>query len=235
MECSVCSHTKPQAQFKVVTSKCRHPARTCHPCVARFLRVELTSKQATEFRCPEPACKLLLQPHEVSQFLETPLQHLLSQTQLKKCLQSMSDFYWCSKPDCGYGGLGDPQLSFFQCEKCSTRTCFRHGVVWHEGISCNDYDNDVQSTEDQANAGYIRAHTKPCPKCKVPTEKSEGCDKMQCSQCMQEYCWRCMADFKWIREEGNHRHRETCMHYFAWEGSNHSDADADADSDADAD
>jgi E3 ubiquitin-protein ligase RNF14 len=37
--------------------------------------------------------------------------------------------------------------------------------------------------------------------------------------CGHKYCWRCMAEFGPIRREGNHRHKETCTHYFPWTGT----------------
>mmetsp|Transcript_37190 Transcript_37190/g.76222 ORF Transcript_37190/g.76222 Transcript_37190/m.76222 type:complete len:113 (-) Transcript_37190:118-456(-) len=33
--------------------------------------------------------------------------------------------------------------------------------------------------------------TRPCPICKVPVQKEDGCDNIQCSQCNHRFCWRC--------------------------------------------
>ncbi|CAJ1339625.1 unnamed protein product [Effrenium voratum] len=33
--------------------------------------------------------------------------------------------------------------------------------------------------------------TKPCPGCKCPTEKTEGCNHMECPSCRCNWCWTC--------------------------------------------
>lgn len=31
----------------------------------------------------------------------------------------------------------------------------------------------------------------PCPTCKMPIEKTEGCSKMECPNCRNYFCWIC--------------------------------------------
>ncbi|CAE6376392.1 unnamed protein product [Rhizoctonia solani] len=47
-------------------------------------------------------------------------------------------------------------------------------------------------------------------------EKVDGCDHITCSLpggCGHEFCWICLADYKLILQEGNHRHNQDCSHY----------------------
>ena len=47
---------------------------------------------------------------------------------------------------------------------------------------------------DDANSkNTINRSTKPCPGCKVPTEKSGGCNHMNCTRCNYEWCWLCLV------------------------------------------
>ena len=46
--------------------------------------------------------------------------------------------------------------------------------------------------ETLADAMWISANTKRCPKCSTPIEKNEGCNHMTCRKCRHEFCWICM-------------------------------------------
>ena len=62
------------------------------------------------------------------------------------------------------------------CAACGTTACRRcHGLITAEGHVCNP--DDVASLEK------IKAASKPCPSCRAPIEKSEGCSQMFCVAC----------------------------------------------------
>ncbi|CAD6196758.1 unnamed protein product [Caenorhabditis auriculariae] len=41
------------------------------------------------------------------------------------------------------------------------------------------------------NSNWFEENSKPCPKCRVPIEKIEGCHKMHCTKCDCYFCWLC--------------------------------------------
>ena len=58
------------------------------------------------------------------------------------------------------------------------------------GVSLCRYEQAIRD-EERANRAAIAHFTKPCPQCKVPTEKNNGCNHMTCRGCGQDWCWIC--------------------------------------------
>jgi len=56
-----------------------------------------------------------------------------------------------------------------------------------------------------ASLKLLKESSKPCPGCKMATEKTEGCNKMTCAYCSCFWCWRCeveIAGYEHFREGG---------------------------------
>ncbi|XP_037076812.1 ankyrin repeat and IBR domain-containing protein 1-like [Pollicipes pollicipes] len=51
-------------------------------------------------------------------------------------------------------------------------------------------------TEDAANALWLVTNSKPCPNCRSPIQKNEGCNHMRCSKCKHDFCWMCLEGWK---------------------------------------
>jgi hypothetical protein len=107
--------------------------------------------------------------------------------------------------------------------------CLSCAQVAHSPLSCSDFPNwhtqvqeetknsdlkEGSSGDDMANAMWVAANTKRCPRCSTPIEKDEGCNHMCCRKCRKEFCWICMQD--WSLHSDNtggyfqcNRYRET--------------------------
>lgn len=61
-----------------------------------------------------------------------------------------------------------------------------------------DEERVGQGFEDVAQRLWLKANTRPCPNCKCPIEKDDGCNHMICSNrhCRHEFCWICREDWK---------------------------------------
>lgn len=66
---------------------------------------------------------------------------------------------------------------------------------WFQKISEETKNADAKSSDDIANALWVAANTKRCPRCSTAIEKDEGCNHMSCRKCRYEFCWICMEDW----------------------------------------
>ncbi len=113
-----------------------------------------------------------------------------------------------------YEGVED--LEYTNCRsrqqpKKAHRFCFSCGEEVHWPLTCErlaewkERINDEIGKVDDKNGGsdfnalaqkvWLKANTRPCPKCKVPIEKADGCNHMVCHHCHHEFCWICRQDW----------------------------------------
>ncbi|KAK7075810.1 Park2p [Halocaridina rubra] len=73
-------------------------------------------------------------------------------------------------------------------------------MVENSGMFNVDPTRAASSRWDEATSLAIRVTTKPCPKCRTPTERDGGCMHMVCtrSSCNFHWCWVCQTE--WTRE-----------------------------------
>ncbi|GBG28256.1 E3 ubiquitin-protein ligase arih1 [Hondaea fermentalgiana] len=70
--------------------------------------------------------------------------------------------------------------------------------AWHQVLVAAEEARQVKAAprkeQEQVMAKrWILNNARPCPKCKVPIEKMQGCNHMVCSSCKHEYCWACLG------------------------------------------
>ena len=82
----------------------------------------------------------------------------------------------CMNSHCN--GKMKQEANHFECLKCSTRFCKECEKVQKETHVCKK--EDIESLK------LISAIPK-CPKCKVPIERSEGCNGMTCASCQTTF------------------------------------------------
>ena len=74
---------------------------------------------------------------------------------------------------------------------------------------------EAKNSSDENNESWIKVNTKECPnpKCKLPIEKNQGCNHMNCKKCGFHFCWKCMqkweghGDFYNCKFEGEMKHK----------------------------
>lgn len=112
---------------------------------------------------------------------------------------SSKSMRWCPAPGCFYGS--EVETVFAKCVECPCgwMYCFKCGVEDHRPCDCDAVNEWLKRDESGgANAKWLLAYTKDCPKCRKPIEKNQGCNYMRCQHpgCQQEFCWLCLGDWK---------------------------------------
>jgi len=227
MECSVCYSLTPSKDYLKISPSCKHDSSICTKCVhAHITGIVSGSSYAvgasvSTMSCPSFGCLSRLTSSDLMAFLTKVEFNRWEEIAFQEWAEAQPEFRWCAATNCGSGQLiygGEDENTFFHCAKCKATTCFKHRVQFHHGISCDEYDMLVASQDEIAHKLWIDSNTKECPKCKVAIEKNGGCNHMTCKFCKHEFCWKCLANFAPIRNNGNHHHRSTCQFYAAYDG-----------------
>ena len=90
--------------------------------------------------------------------------------------------------------------------------CEKHTCAHCRELKANRDDPDhVCNPDSVASVALLKNDTKPCPNCKIPVHKTEGCDQMFCTQCKRLWSWN----------TGKFETRGHNPHYLQWMRENH--------------
>lgn len=104
--------------------------------------------------------------------------------------------YLCPSKECGQiieidENIVIPKMFCPTCKTTWCRTCLV--CQYHENMSCIEYEASEHKSENGKLIWQLKADGKLnfCPRCKVPTMKNSGCNKMWCVTCDCKWCWLC--------------------------------------------
>jgi hypothetical protein len=212
--CLVCYDDRDLREFDGLINKdCRHLKRSvCNSCLFQYVQKTFQITFTDDIYCPELQCGIKLNYKTVRTILslhaDGKLVKRYDQYVFHRQLEQMDEFIWCSNPLCGFGqcNAGGRSNNIVTCYNCHQKTCFTHKIQWHEGLTCEEYDLEIDPNYEFSRRWIIK-NSKKCPNCPYQIEKNDGCDHMICIKCRHEFCWSCLAGFQPIRRDGNHRHK----------------------------
>lgn len=185
-------HCEDDFPLRSVSVSCRHEKSFCQPCIAKYIGVKMNSRSsAKEIICPQPQCNAQILPEEILAHVkdDSILRDRVDRFLLRESLRKDPSFKDCAKEGCLSGGFCESWATYFECMECSSKTCIRHGVLWHAGVSCEEYDislrrlpGDSGIVEFSMSQDAMEKITQICPGCGVRIERSEGCSAM--THCM---------------------------------------------------
>ncbi|KAI1480187.1 hypothetical protein F4774DRAFT_379954 [Daldinia eschscholtzii] len=214
--CMVCSDEKRVSEMpnrKRITAACEHDATTCKECVGLWIASSMERTAWDRLKCPE--CPQLLKYEDVRAFASREIFDRYDMLATKALLSSIPEFMWCLNPGCESGQIHPAGCSKVRCQGCKRNLCIRHGVPWHKGETCDEYEKRTrrQRKNDEASEKHIKEMSKPCPGCNRNIHKYTGCDHVTCI-CGHEWCWLCLEPYyKDERDFLQCQHTRECQYH----------------------
>lgn len=174
----VCGTHYPTEQFsrQPFTSACAHEVNTCEQCLVEWLRESIRGKSLDDIGCPE--CRSPFQYHEMKAWAPQELFERYDSLLARRALSADGRFHWCL--NCPSGQVNDSDHPKFVCAVCEFEQCSQHGVAWHQGETCAQYDERPKQRDEEETRQTIHNTTQKCPQCKTKIEKDGGCIHMTC-------------------------------------------------------
>ncbi|KAK3285623.1 hypothetical protein CYMTET_6783 [Cymbomonas tetramitiformis] len=226
--CAICNSEERlgnSTDFPVVTTACKHEASVaCKDCLSEHIKHAIKNTGNLEVQCPlcmvsDPGCTTFLEYEDIKRLATKTVFARYDDLLRQRCLNQDASFQFCKNPSCTSGQFHQTQASepIVTCVSCGAKSCFVHDAVWHEGLTCEEYDEEQRkkshAADDQKSCELVKEITKPCPKCNAPIIKKSGCDHMTCTRCKFEFCYDCLAPHKEYIRHGNHRHKQSSRHW----------------------
>lgn len=187
--CEIC-YEEPFLSLK----GCQH--QYCENCLQNYMTIKIDDGiDSGIIKCPAYKCNNLI-PDEL-------IQQIVIQSVFEKYQQRiLDDFIFmhlklqnCPAPNCKVviNLLDSTAPSPVIC-LCGTEFCFHCDFeISHYPLPCKMLREFTALMahfgKTPASSQWIQNNTKPCPKCRRPILKHEGCDHMNCSQCGHSYNW----------------------------------------------
>ncbi|KAL7934902.1 hypothetical protein V8C35DRAFT_300134 [Trichoderma chlorosporum] len=148
-DCSICTDTKEDILFPRFspTASCTHAPTACLECLERSIRSDLSSKIWTDIRCPE--CRELLDYTDIQRYADGETFKRYETLALRAAMAEAENFFWCTS-GCGSGQIHESgqDQPIVICLHCTHRSCFHHNVAWHQGLTCDEYDQLLADPEN---------------------------------------------------------------------------------------
>jgi len=191
---------------------CDH--RLCETCFHNYLSSKITEAQVSddELVCPMPGCGTKITVEQIQGSTGgTPLWDKFLQFRMNVWQPGQDDEIMvdCPTPNCGRF-LVPSHYKFVKCPLCKLQFCPKCGEKKHEGVTCEQF---AQWRQENANADrhfeemMAAQNWRRCPACRAPSERSSGCNFMQCrsEKCRKRTYW-CYVCGHQLKKEDHYSH-----------------------------
>ncbi|KAJ7978294.1 RBR-type E3 ubiquitin transferase [Quillaja saponaria] len=191
--CGICFETYPCD--KLHAAACGHPF--CSSCWAGYISTAINDGPGClMLRCPDPSCGAAVGQDMINSLASIKDKEKYSRYFVRSYIEDNRKTKWCPAPGCDYAvdfivGSGSYDVT---CH-CSYSFCWNCTEEAHRPVDCVTVAKWIlKNSAESENMNWILANSKPCPKCKRPIEKNQGCMHMMCTPpCKFEFCWLCLG------------------------------------------
>ncbi|XP_041024456.1 probable E3 ubiquitin-protein ligase ARI7 [Juglans microcarpa x Juglans regia] len=193
LACGICFETFPRDGIK--SAACGHPF--CTVCWTGYIRTSINDGPGClMLRCPDPSCGAAVGQDMINSLASDEDRERYSRYLLRSYIEDSKKTKWCPAPGCEYAvdfeaGDGNYDVNCL----CSYGFCWNCTEEAHRPVDCGTVSKWIlKNSAESENMNWILANSKPCPKCKRPIEKNQGCMHMTCTPpCKFEFCWLCLG------------------------------------------
>ncbi|KAH7068378.1 hypothetical protein BKA63DRAFT_570480 [Paraphoma chrysanthemicola] len=226
-ECIVCLEVCPISDFPHLKD-CKQESTTCRTCFANWLSNEVgNTASLSQVRCPceSQDCKVPFTWEDAREYATPEVFARFDHLHVLETLRKDPNFRYCIVRDCSFGQIhGDNDGNIFICGSCGHRHCTRHNITFHDGETCEQYDERERlgrlphAEQELASKAALEKISTQCPgpECGYWVQKSSRCDHMTCTRCGFQFCYLCSAPYQGvggIDSVGNAAHGHQCPHH----------------------
>ncbi|KAK3229120.1 hypothetical protein Dsin_001001 [Dipteronia sinensis] len=193
LTCGICFETYPWDRLHAAA--CGHPF--CNICWAGYIGTSINDGPGClVLRCPDPSCGAAVGQDMIDVLASGEDKEKYYRYFIRSYVEDNRKTKWCPAPGCDYAvdfvvGSGNFDVTC----RCSHSFCWNCTEEAHRPVDCDTVSKWVlKNSAESENMNWILANSKPCPRCKRPIEKNQGCMHMTCTPpCKFEFCWLCLG------------------------------------------
>ncbi|XP_004302175.1 PREDICTED: probable E3 ubiquitin-protein ligase ARI8 [Fragaria vesca subsp. vesca] len=193
LDCGICFDTFHRNEMHAAS--CGHPF--CFSCWAGYIGTAINDGPGClMLRCPDPSCGAVVFQDMINALASNEDREKYSRYFIRSYVEDNRKTKWCPAPGCDYAidfivGSGSYDVTC----RCSYSFCWNCTEEAHRPVDCGTVAKWIlKNSAESENMNWILANSKPCPKCKRPIEKNQGCMHITCTPpCKFEFCWLCLG------------------------------------------
>ncbi|XP_057957773.1 probable E3 ubiquitin-protein ligase ARI8 [Malania oleifera] len=193
LTCGICFETYPHD--KIDAAACGHPF--CSTCWRGYISTSINDGPGClMLRCPDPSCGAAVGQDMIDKLVTYEDKEKYSRYLLRSYIEDNRKTKWCPAPGCDYAvDFVAGSASFDVTCLCTYSFCWNCTEEAHRPVDCGTVAKWIlKNSAESENMNWILANSKPCPKCKRPIEKNQGCMHITCTPpCKFEFCWLCLG------------------------------------------
>ncbi|KAJ4837687.1 hypothetical protein Tsubulata_013497, partial [Turnera subulata] len=190
--CGICFDEFPRD--KLSSASCGH--LFCNTCWSVYVKTSIDNDGlgCLKLRCPDPSCGCALDQEMLDSLLSEEDRKRYRKCLVRSYVENSKKRQWCPGADCEYAvEFAGEDINFDVTCRCFTTFCWSCSQEGHRPVDCETVKKWIlKNNAESENVKYIVEYCKPCPNCRKPIEKADGCMMMQCTQCDQLFCWFCL-------------------------------------------
>ncbi|KAF8579447.1 hypothetical protein K439DRAFT_1416175 [Ramaria rubella] len=198
--CDICCESPPDSE--VFQEGCGH--KFCNSCWNAYIVGKVKDEGQCIVSCMQEGCQTILEDDTIRDLTDASCLERFRALVLESFVKVHSHFRFCPSPGCDqvvscHGATQSAILNHVPTVACGNSHvfCFGCGLdIDHRPVICAIAGMWLKNAKDDSGTSqWIQANTKNCPRCKNPTEKNGGCNRILCRECQFQWCWMCQQNW----------------------------------------